>query len=234
MVPAAASCRCPNARKSAIFPCCASCCSTCSLAEKVAWDVDYCKATSLFRQRLKICLDENLDGLPAGINFDTDRRIAKIYLMSATVLPPNNSVRHSRSPSLPQTPSVGLASVSESEHDCRMIAIALLFVRLLCDCFKSRRRLEAEILVPRHQLNVPGSAYSGCQTSRVVLVRNEVHASRDLLMIRASSCCEHRRQRGSFNHRSNSSHPENLAIACLDFLSLRLHRRWITFATRTP
>jgi hypothetical protein len=28
-----------------------------------------------------------------------------------------------------------------------MIAIGLLFVRMLCDCFKSRRRLEAEILV---------------------------------------------------------------------------------------
>src|SRR6202047_4321214 len=35
-----------------------------------------------------------------------------------------------------------------------MIAIAFLFVCLLCDCFKSRRRLEAEILVLRHQLNV--------------------------------------------------------------------------------
>jgi hypothetical protein len=35
-----------------------------------------------------------------------------------------------------------------------MIAIAVLFVRLLCDCFQSRRRLEAEILVLRHQLNV--------------------------------------------------------------------------------
>ena len=35
-----------------------------------------------------------------------------------------------------------------------MIAIALLFLRSLCDCFKSRRRLEAEILVLRHQLNV--------------------------------------------------------------------------------
>jgi hypothetical protein len=34
-----------------------------------------------------------------------------------------------------------------------MIAIAFLFVRVLCDCFKSRRRLEAEILVLRHQLN---------------------------------------------------------------------------------
>jgi hypothetical protein len=35
-----------------------------------------------------------------------------------------------------------------------MIAIALLFVRLLCDCFRSRGRLEAEIMVLRHQLNV--------------------------------------------------------------------------------
>jgi hypothetical protein len=35
-----------------------------------------------------------------------------------------------------------------------MIAIAFLFVRMLCDCFKSRRQLKAEILVLRHQLNV--------------------------------------------------------------------------------
>jgi hypothetical protein len=35
-----------------------------------------------------------------------------------------------------------------------MIAIALLCVRLLCDCFKARSRLEAEIVVLRHQLAV--------------------------------------------------------------------------------
>ncbi len=35
-----------------------------------------------------------------------------------------------------------------------MITIAVLFVRVLCDCFEPRRRLEAEILVLRHQLNV--------------------------------------------------------------------------------
>ena len=35
-----------------------------------------------------------------------------------------------------------------------MIAIALLFVRTLSDCFKLRSRLEAEILKLRHQLNV--------------------------------------------------------------------------------
>jgi len=35
-----------------------------------------------------------------------------------------------------------------------MIAIALPFVRMLRDCFKSRSRLEAEIVVLHHQLNV--------------------------------------------------------------------------------
>jgi hypothetical protein len=31
-----------------------------------------------------------------------------------------------------------------------MIAIVFLFIRMLCDCFKPRGRLEAEILVLRH------------------------------------------------------------------------------------
>lgn len=35
-----------------------------------------------------------------------------------------------------------------------MFAIAFILVRMQRDCFKSRRRLEAEILVPRHQVNV--------------------------------------------------------------------------------
>jgi hypothetical protein len=35
-----------------------------------------------------------------------------------------------------------------------MVAIAFLFVRMLCDCFKSRWKLKAEILVLRHQLNI--------------------------------------------------------------------------------
>jgi hypothetical protein len=35
-----------------------------------------------------------------------------------------------------------------------MIALGLLFVRLLCDRFKPRRQLEAEILALRHQLNI--------------------------------------------------------------------------------
>ena len=35
-----------------------------------------------------------------------------------------------------------------------MFAIAFLFVRALWDCFKSPRRLEAENLILRHQINV--------------------------------------------------------------------------------
>ena len=35
-----------------------------------------------------------------------------------------------------------------------MIAIGLLFIRTLCDCFRLRQQLETEILVLRHQLNI--------------------------------------------------------------------------------
>jgi hypothetical protein len=45
-------------------------------------------------------------------------------------------------------------SAAESEHHRRMIALGLLVLRLLCDRFKPRRQLEAEILALRHQLNI--------------------------------------------------------------------------------
>jgi hypothetical protein len=54
---------------------------------------------------------------------------------------------HGTHSSLPKTPFRRLAVSGESEHDRRMIAIAGLFVRLLCDRFKPRQRLEAEILI---------------------------------------------------------------------------------------
>jgi len=43
-----------------------------------------------------------------------------------------------------------------------MIAVGLLFVRMLCDYFKPRQQLEAEILVLRHQLWIPCDCMSGC------------------------------------------------------------------------
>src|SRR5450631_4431935 len=63
-------------------------------------------------------------------------------------------IKRPRRLSVPKTPSIGFAIAGESEHNCWMFAIAFLFVRVLCDCFKSRRLLEAEVLVLRHQLNV--------------------------------------------------------------------------------
>jgi hypothetical protein len=35
-----------------------------------------------------------------------------------------------------------------------MIAIGLLFIRVLCDCFKPRLQLLAEVVILRHQINV--------------------------------------------------------------------------------
>jgi hypothetical protein len=52
-----------------------------------------------------------------------------------------------------------------------MIAIAFLFACVLCDCFKSRRRLEAGILVLRHQLSVLQQ-----RTSRRLHLRGAVRA----------------------------------------------------------
>ena len=49
-----------------------------TIAEKVQVQCKNRKASSLLRMRLEICLDQDLDGLFAGINFDTDRRIAEI------------------------------------------------------------------------------------------------------------------------------------------------------------
>src|SRR5450759_3940964 len=43
--------------------------------------------------------------------------------------------------SVQKTPAIGFAIAGESEHDCWMFTIVFLFVRVLCDCFKSRRRL---------------------------------------------------------------------------------------------
>jgi hypothetical protein len=42
-----------------------------------------------------------------------------------------------------------------------MIAIALLFIRMLCDFFRPQRRLEAEILVLRPNANAIGVAHAG-------------------------------------------------------------------------
>ena len=60
-----------------------------------------------------------------------------------------------------------------------MIALGLLFVRLLCDRFKPRRQLEGEILTLRHQLNfctarevdrICGGSIALCSSGSIVVV----------------------------------------------------------------
>jgi hypothetical protein len=90
----------------------ASCRSRRSFAEKVARDIDDRKASSLFCAGLEICLNKDLDGLLAGINFDADRRITEIYLVSATVAPPDDRMRH-----FCATPDYTL----KATHGCRFV-----------------------------------------------------------------------------------------------------------------
>jgi hypothetical protein len=56
--------------------------------------------------------------------------------------------------SLPKTTFAGVTAATNRNMIAVMVAIAFLFVRMLCDCFKPRWRLEAEILALRHQLNI--------------------------------------------------------------------------------
>jgi hypothetical protein len=60
----------------------------------VARDVHYGKTSPFFRMRFKICLNENLNGLFASMNFDAHRRVPKINFVSAAIFPSNNRVRH--------------------------------------------------------------------------------------------------------------------------------------------
>ena len=64
---------------------------------RLAGKVEKGKAPTLFRKRLEIGLDENLDGLVAGMNFDTNRCVAKVNLVAASVLSSNDGVRHQSS-----------------------------------------------------------------------------------------------------------------------------------------
>ena len=63
-------------------------------AEQVAGDVEKSEAPTLLRQRLEIRLDENLDGLFAGVDLDTNSLVAKVDLMASSIFPSNNRMRH--------------------------------------------------------------------------------------------------------------------------------------------
>jgi hypothetical protein len=57
-------------------------------------NVDKSKAPTFLRERLEIHLDENLDGLFAGINLDSNGRVAKVDLVPSSVHSSNDGVGH--------------------------------------------------------------------------------------------------------------------------------------------
>ena len=65
-------------------------------AKQVAGNVEKRKSATLLGERLEIRLDENLDGLFAGINLDTNGRVAEIDLVASSVCSANDGVGHYR------------------------------------------------------------------------------------------------------------------------------------------
>jgi hypothetical protein len=88
-----------------------------SSAKKMPWNVENREASTLFCEAFKICLNEDLDGLLAGVNFDPDRRITEIHLMSATVTPSDNRMRHFNATPLNQPPSRGTPGFAKIQSD---------------------------------------------------------------------------------------------------------------------
>ena len=65
-------------------------------AKQMAGNVEKGEAPTFFRHRIEIRLDENLDSLVAGINLDTNRRVAEIDLVASSVCSANDGVGHYR------------------------------------------------------------------------------------------------------------------------------------------
>jgi hypothetical protein len=65
-----------------------------SFAKQVAGNIENGEAPTLLRERFEIRLHENLDGLFAGVNLDTNGRVAKFNLVSSPVFSSNYGVGH--------------------------------------------------------------------------------------------------------------------------------------------
>jgi hypothetical protein len=59
-------------------------------------NVENGEASTLLRKRLEVRFDENLDGLFAGVDLDTDGSVAEVNLVASPVPSPNDRVRHHR------------------------------------------------------------------------------------------------------------------------------------------
>jgi hypothetical protein len=60
----------------------------------VARNVDKSEAPTFLREHFGSRLDENLDGLFAGINLDANGFVAKVHLLASSVLSSNDGVGH--------------------------------------------------------------------------------------------------------------------------------------------
>ena len=66
-------------------------------AKQMAGNVEDGEAPTFLRERIEIRLDENLDGLFAGIDLDTNRRVAKVDFVPSSVRSSNDGVGHQSS-----------------------------------------------------------------------------------------------------------------------------------------
>src|SRR5208282_462279 len=64
------------------------------LTKQVARNVEKGEASTPLRAGFGICLDENLDGLFAGVDLDTDGFVTKVDLVAASVLSSNDRIGH--------------------------------------------------------------------------------------------------------------------------------------------
>jgi hypothetical protein len=77
-----------------------------------------------------------------------------ILILSLGYVTPSTSVVVGRSCRFRKLHPIDSRSAANQNIDRRMIAIGILFVRMLCDYLKPRPQLEAEIVILRHQLNL--------------------------------------------------------------------------------
>ncbi len=74
--------------------CSTSRCCPSGFAKLMARNVQKSEAFTLLWERFEVSLDENLDGLFAGVNLDPNGRIAKVNLVSSSARSSNDGVGH--------------------------------------------------------------------------------------------------------------------------------------------
>ncbi len=64
------------------------------------WNVEQRKPAAIRRREIVDCFDDDLDGFVAGIHFDANLSVFKIYFVPAAIAAANNGVGHVSSPRL--------------------------------------------------------------------------------------------------------------------------------------